>query len=1038
MDRGDRLATGLAAGVLVVRIGAHRPGSVQRRDRRDVFELVGTHRAQQRSHRATIELEDAQCVSTLQQLEGRRVVQRQVLQHDLHPAIALDVVQRVVDDRQVAQTQEVHLHQAQRLRARVVELGDDGAVLLALHDRDHIGERHRTHDHAAGMHPPLSLQALNALRGVHDLTDLGVGIVQFAELAALGVAVVLGVEQFLQRHVLAHHRRGHGLGDALTHRKGLVEHAGRVLDRLLRLDSAVGDDLGDVILAVLLGHIVEDLTPPALVEVDVEVWQRGPFRVEEAFEQQAVGQRIEVGDAHRISDDRPGTRTTAGSDPNVVALGPADVVGDHQVVARVTLGQNDAHLVVGAFPDMAGQRVAEPVSQAFLRLVPEPGLLGVAVGHVEDRHEGAVALVETGLTAFGDLECRVTCLGQIAEQRPHLVGRPQVVARAVELEAVGAVQAGAGGDAQQDVLRLRVLGVHVVQVVGGDQRGTDLLGQSQQVTAHPGLDRQPMVHQFDVEVLSAEDRLELGGRGDRFVEQPEPQVRLNLTRRTAGGGDESVVVLVQQFAVGPRLVEVALQAGAGRQSEQIVHALAGLAPQRHVGVGALGGHVVAGAVPELDALALPSRGAGGEVRLQPDDRLQLVLLGGLVELVSAEHIAVVGDAKRRHALLARRLHQVIHPGRAIQHREVGVVVQMDEPPRHRDLPTLPDATRRDLHHHTWGPRSLEPATPGSFALMLAISAVSLSPTNPLEGLEIADRPEPVPHDDWVPIRMRATTLNHHDLWSLKGVGLRDEQLPRILGCDGAGVDPQGNEVIIAPVITRPGWRLDETLDPKRSLFSEVVDGTFAELVLVPRANLVPKPAGWSWETAAVASLTWLTAYRMLFTQSGLRPGELVLVQGAGGGVNSACVQLARAVGVRVWVTSRDAGRRDRALELGAEQVFESGARLPEKVDAVIDNVGAATWSHSINVLRPGGILVTCGATSGDAPTRAELSKIFFRELRIQGSTAGTRSELQSVVALAQAAGIQPLIDTVLPLADARRGFARLAAGEVFGKIVFTS
>lgn len=217
-----------------------------------------------------------------------------------------------------------------------------------------------------------------------------------------------------------------------------------------------------------------------------------------------------------------------------------------------------------------------------------------------------------------------------------------------------------------------------------------------------------------------------------------------------------------------------------------------------------------------------------------------------------------------------------------------------------------------------------------------------------------------------------------------------------------------------------------------------MDGTFAELVLVPRANLVPKPAGWSWETAAVASLTWLTAYRMLFTQSGLRPGELVLVQGAGGGVNSACVQLARAVGVRVWVTSRDAGRRDRALELGAEQVFESGARLPEKVDAVIDNVGAATWSHSINVLRPGGTLVTCGATSGDAPTRAELSKIFFRELRIQGSTAGTRSELQSVVALAQAAGIQPLIDTVLPLADARRGFARLAAGEVFGKIVFTS
>ena len=300
-------------------------------------------------------------------------------------------------------------------------------------------------------------------------------------------------------------------------------------------------------------------------------------------------------------------------------------------------------------------------------------------------------------------------------------------------------------------------------------------------------------------------------------------------------------------------------------------------------------------------------------------------------------------------------------------------------------------------------------------------------------MEIADRPEPVPHDDWVPIRMRATTLNHHDLWSLKGVGLRDEQLPRILGCDGAGVDPQGNEVIIAPVITRPGWRLDETIDPKRSLFSEVVDGTFAELVLVPRVNLVPKPAGWSWETAAVASLTWLTAYRMLFTQSGLRPGELVLVQGAGGGVNSACVQLARAVGVRVWVTSRDAGRRDRALELGAEQVFESGARLPEKVDAVIDNVGAATWSHSINVLRPGGRSPAArpAVTLHQGRTQQDL----LPRTRIQGSTAGTRSELQSV--LRSPSRRHPAAD-VLPLADARQGFARLAAGEVFGKIVFTS
>ena len=144
-------------------------------------------------------------------------------------------------------------------------------------------------------------------------------------------------------------------------------------------------------------------------------------------------------------------------------------------------------------------------------------------------------------------------------------------------------------------------------------------------------------------------------------------------------------------------------------------------------------------------------------------------------------------------------------------------------------------------------------------------------------------------------------------------------------------------------------------------------------------------------------------------------------------------------GLRVGVAAAEVGQRhgvDDAAGRGAEQVFESGARLPEKVDAVIDNVGAATWSHSINVLRPGGTLVTCGATSGDAPTRAELSKIFFRELRIHGSTAGTIGELRDLLAFVQATGIQPVIDQELPLDQARKGFARMAAGDVFGNIVF--
>lgn len=321
--------------------------------------------------------------------------------------------------------------------------------------------------------------------------------------------------------------------------------------------------------------------------------------------------------------------------------------------------------------------------------------------------------------------------------------------------------------------------------------------------------------------------------------------------------------------------------------------------------------------------------------------------------------------------------------------------------------------------------------------MLSVAAASLSATDPLSGLSIGDRPVPEVSAGWTLVDLKAATLNHHDLWSLKGVGLSVGQLPRILGCDGAGVDSDGNEVIIYPVVTSPGWRGPEPLDPGRTLFSERIDGTFAEQVLVPTANLLPKPAGMSWTAAAVCSLTWLTAYRMLFTQAGLRPGDLVLVQGAGGGINTGVIQLAAATGIRVWVTSRDEARRARARQLGAEQVFASGARLPERVDAVIDNVGAATWSHSINVLRPGGTLVTCGATSGDAPSRAELTKIFFRELRVHGSTAGTFDELGAVVRLVESAGMEPLVDEELPLVEARRGFERLAAGEVYGKVVFT-
>jgi len=320
--------------------------------------------------------------------------------------------------------------------------------------------------------------------------------------------------------------------------------------------------------------------------------------------------------------------------------------------------------------------------------------------------------------------------------------------------------------------------------------------------------------------------------------------------------------------------------------------------------------------------------------------------------------------------------------------------------------------------------------------MLAAYADAINPEDPLAGLVIGERPEPVAPDGWTVVRVKAASLNHHDLWSLRGAGLPAERLPMILGCDAAGIDADGNEVLVHAVIGDPDWGGDETLDPRRSLLSELHQGSLAEYVTVPKRNVLPKPAELSFEQAACLPTAWLTAYRMLFTRGGVVPGQTVLIQGASGGVSTALITLARAAGARVWVTGRSEEKRAAAVELGADAAFESGARLPERVDAVMETIGAATWSHSIKSLKPGGVLVTSGATTGE-PKSAELTRIFFLQLSVIGSTMGTLDELKRLMTFCVQRDVRPVIDRTFALADARKGFAAMLAGDTHGKIVFT-
>ncbi|GAA1734308.1 zinc-binding dehydrogenase [Luedemannella helvata] len=312
--------------------------------------------------------------------------------------------------------------------------------------------------------------------------------------------------------------------------------------------------------------------------------------------------------------------------------------------------------------------------------------------------------------------------------------------------------------------------------------------------------------------------------------------------------------------------------------------------------------------------------------------------------------------------------------------------------------------------------------------MRAVYANQIDQDNPLSCLTVGERPEPdLPAGGWTTVDVRFSALNHHDLWSLRGVGLPADRLPMILGCDAAGVAPDGTEVVVYPVV-------DDPADPRGfSLLSERHQGTLADRVAVPQACLVPKPAEVSFADAACLPTAWLTAYHMLVSRGRVADADAVLVQGAGGGVATAAIVLGVALGKRVYATSRVAGKRERAAELGAMAV-EPGARLPERVGVVIETVGAATLDHSLKCAAPGARIVVSGSTSGHLAT-IDLRRVFAMRLELLGASMGSRDELAALLRLCAEGRIRPVVDSVFPFGDARSAFERLSSGEVFGKVL---
>jgi zinc-binding alcohol dehydrogenase/oxidoreductase len=300
-------------------------------------------------------------------------------------------------------------------------------------------------------------------------------------------------------------------------------------------------------------------------------------------------------------------------------------------------------------------------------------------------------------------------------------------------------------------------------------------------------------------------------------------------------------------------------------------------------------------------------------------------------------------------------------------------------------------------------------------------------------LRYEEVPEPVPADGEVLVELRAASLNHLDIWIRKGQPSVPK--PRILGADGAGVLAGTDErVVINPGILRNG---------RMHIVGETADGTNAELIAVPRDFVHPIPGDLSFEEAAAFPLTFETAYRMLASRAGLQPGEWVLIWGIGGGVATAALALAKALGAQVVVTSSSDAKLERARELGADVAVNHAtgdvvAAVKEATGGgahvVVDDVGEATWKRTLDAARPEGRIVVCGATTGPNPPAA-LHRVWWKQLSILGSTMGTPDDFRAVCELIEAGKVRPVVDSVFPLAEAADAHRRLEAGEQLGKIV---
>ena len=678
----DGLGLGLAPDEIIDHTGVERTGTVEGDDGDDVRVTVGLHPLEQRDHARRLDLENAGGVPTREETVDGRVVEGDLVLVYLDAETLPDVLLGLGDEGEGTQSEEVHLEQTERRGRRAIELRDDHATLGVILDRHVPVDRIAADDDRACMDTLPTGDPLEGERGVDDLLHIRIFLIELRE---IGVALERTLDGRLR--AIRYHLR-----DALTVAHAVAEDARRIVDSLLRLHRREGDHMCDLLRAVQLTHVVDDLLAPFIIEVEIDIGHLRTLRGEEALEDQVVLKWVERRDIESVADDGACSRTTPRPHADTMRLRPMGELLHDEEVGGKPLVADDLVFMLEPVEHLLGQRFAIAPLEPLESVLAKQGLVGLALGTGEPREHDAVE-IDRHVALLRDLHRVVDAFRKVGERLSHLLLALHV--RTPEgMHAVLVIDVRGGTDAEHVILRRHVLGIKVMDVVGADRLDTDLMSELVQrdvelVLRGARIGPDALVLELDVEITRREELLERERPALGFLVIALVDEFRDDARYACGRAYEPLCMLAQHGQVDTWLVIIAVDRSLGHEPDEVVVPGIVLGKQDHV---VEGGLVVTRELIIVDEISLTSQ--DGLDRLPFPlllDRL-VVPHAGLIEGDHAIHVTMVGDCQGGHAELRRPLDQVLDTGGAIEQRVFGVHVEVGE--RHGMLPPEAPQPRR--------------------------------------------------------------------------------------------------------------------------------------------------------------------------------------------------------------------------------------------------------------------------------------------------------------------------------------------------------